>query len=74
MYILLLRGGVGFDNKGVADGGGARINRDGAADSAITNDDEMGLERDREVEEMKDGCVCIIMAVIVVVWAALNRS
>ena len=48
------------------DGGGARISRDGAADSAVTDDDEMGLEGDREVEEMRDGYVCMIVAVIVV--------
>ena len=36
---------------------------DGAADSAVTDDDEMGLEGDREVEEMRDGLVCIIVAV-----------
>ena len=28
-------------------------------DSAVTDDDEIFQEGDREVEEMRDGCVCI---------------
>ena len=53
MYMLLLHWGLGFDNEGATDGDGARISGDGAADSAVTDNDEMGLEGDREVEEMR---------------------